>query len=96
MKTLGRVYNNGVTDRQAQHDLKKIKYLVQKINKSFLSGMTKVWVLLLAMIGWPLMIYKIPLSWVESVEAYFNGYLCEWLVVSKNTLHKICENTGFH
>ena len=47
----------------------------------------KVWVyqkLLLAMIGWPLMIYEIPLSWVESVETYLNGYLCKWLGVSKN------------
>ena len=47
----------------------------------------KVWVyqkLLLAMIGWPLMIYEIPLSSVESVETYLNGYLCKWLGVSKN------------
>ena len=47
----------------------------------------KVWVyqnLLLAMIRWSLMICKIPLSWVEYVEAYLNGYLCKWLGVSKN------------
>ena len=47
----------------------------------------KVWVyqnLLLAVIGWPLMIYEIPLSWVESVEAYLNGCLGKWLGFSKN------------
>ena len=37
--------------------------------------------LLLAMTGWPLMIYKIPLSWVESVVAYLNGCLRKWLVL---------------
>ena len=35
------------------------------------------------MIGWPLMIYKIPLPWVESVVAYLNGYLRKWLVLVK-------------
>ena len=88
MKTLGRVYNSSVTDRQAQDDLKKkIKELVQKIDKSLLTVIMKVWMyqnLLLATIGWPLMIYEIPLSWVESVEAYLNGYLRKWLGVSKN------------
>ena len=64
LKTLGRVYNSSVTDRQAQHDLKKIKEFLQKTDKLLLTGIMKVWVyqnLLLAMIGWPLMIYKIPL-----------------------------------
>ena len=88
MKTLGRVYNSSVTDRQAQDDLKKkIKELVQKIDKSLLTVIMKVWMyqnLLLATIGWPLMIYEIPLSWVESVQAYLNGYLRKWLGVSKN------------
>ena len=32
---------------------------------------------------WP-MVYEIPLSWVESVEADLNGYLCKQLGVSKN------------
>ena len=66
---------------------KKIKELVQKIGKLLLTGIMKVWVyqnLLLAMIGWPLMICRIPLSWVESVEAYHNGYFCKWLGASKN------------
>ena len=88
LKTLGRVYNSSVTDRQAQDDLKKkIKELVQKIDKSLLSGIMKVWVyqnLLVGIIGWPLIIYEIPLSWVESVDAYLNGYLRKWLGVSKN------------
>lgn len=35
------------------------------------------------MIRWPLMIYEIPLSWVESVKAYLNGHLRKWLGVSK-------------
>ena len=69
LKTFGRFYNNSVTDRQAQDDLKKIiKELVQKIEKSLLTGIMKVRVyqnLLLAMIGWPLMICTIPLSWVD-------------------------------
>ena len=39
------------------------------------------------MTEWPLMIYKISPSWVESVETNLNGYLCKWLDVSKNILN---------
>ena len=88
LKTLGRIYNNSVTDKIAREDLrKKIIDLVQKLDKSLLTGIMKVWVyqnLLLAMIGWPLMIYEILLSWVEAVETYLNSYLRKWLGVSKN------------
>ena len=87
LKPLGRIYNSSVTDRQAQDNLKKkIKELEQKIDKLLLTGIMKVWVhqnLLLAMTGWPLIIYEIPLSWVESVEAYLSGYLCIWLGANK-------------
>ena len=66
MKPLGRVCNSRVIDRQAEGDLKKkIKELVQKIDKSLLAGIMKVRVypnLLLAIIGWLLMIYEIHLS----------------------------------
>ena len=79
LKTLGRIYNSSVTDKTAREDLrKKIIDLVQKLDKSLLTGIMKVWVyqnLLLAMIGWPLTIYEIPLSWVEAVETYLNSYL---------------------
>ena len=91
LKTLGWVCNSSVTDRQAEDDLKKkIKELVQKIDKSLLAGIMKVWGyqnLLLAIIGWPLMIYEIPLSWVESVETYLNEYLRKWLGFSENMSH---------
>ena len=58
----------------------------------------KVWLyqnLLLAIIGWLLRIYEIPLSWVESVEAYLNGYLRKWLGVSKNmsSVSFYCDET---
>ena len=88
LKTLGRSFNSSVTDRQAQDDLKKkIKDVVQKIGKPLLTAIFKIWAyhnLLLAIIVWPLMIYKIRLSWVESVGAYLNVYLHKWLGVSKN------------
>ena len=41
LKTLERVYNSSVTDRQAQDNLKKIMELVQKIDKSLLTGIMK-------------------------------------------------------
>ena len=72
LKTLGRVYNSGVTDWHRT-----------------ISVIMKAWVyqnLLLAVMRWPLMIYEIPLSRVESVEAYLNGYLRKWLGVSKKHL----------
>ena len=36
------------------------------------------------MVGWPLMVYEITLSWLESVEAYLNGYLLKLLGFGKN------------
>ena len=47
------------------------------------------------MIGWPLMIKEIPLSWVESVETYLDGYLRKWLGVSKNmsNVSLYCDET---
>ena len=88
LKTLGRIYNSSVTDTIARKDLrKKIVDFVQKLDKSLLTGIMKVWAyqnLLLAMIGWPLMIHEIPLSRVEAVEIYLNSYLRKWLGVSKN------------
>ena len=99
-RTLEKVYNSSVTDRQAQDDLKmkKMKELVQKIDKSLLTDITKVWMyqnLLLAMIGWPLMIYETSLSWVKSVETHLNGCLCKWLSVTKNmsNMSLYCDET---
>ena len=66
-KTLGRVYNISVTDRQAQDDLKKIKQLLQKTDRLLLTDIMKEWVyhnLLLAKIGRPLIIYEnLYLGW---------------------------------
>ena len=99
MKPLGRVCNSSVTDRQAEDDLKKkIKELVQKIDKSLLAGIMKVRVypnLLLAIIGWLLMIYEIHLSWGKSAKACFNGYLRKWLGVSENmsNVSLYCDQT---
>ena len=63
-----------------------------------LTGIMKVWVyqnFLLMTIGWLLMIYEIPLSWVKSVEAYLNGYLHKLLDVSKNmsNVSVYCDET---
>ena len=71
---------------------------MQTIYKSLLAVIMKVWVyqnLLLAMIGWALMIYEIPLSWAESVEAYLYGCLCKWLDVRKNmsNVSLYCDET---
>ena len=43
LKTLGRIYNSSATDKGASEDLKKkITDLVQKLDKSLLSGIMKV------------------------------------------------------
>ena len=41
------------------------------------------------------MICEIPLSWMESVEAYLNGYLRKWLGVSKSmsNVSLYCDKT---
>lgn len=88
VKALGRIIDGSLSDRKQKAELEeKIVEGLKMLDKSDLYGMMKVWSyqhLLLPRISWKLMIYEIPLSWVEVIEPKINKYLRKWLGISKN------------
>ena len=87
VKTLGRVYDGALSDRNAKEELAaKIKEGLRTIDKSYLTGIMKLFTyqsIFLPRICWPITIYEIPMSWVEKFEKHISVYLRKWLGVSK-------------
>ena len=55
---------------------------LHKLDKSFLRGTSKVWILqflLLPQVRWLIMIYDIPLSFVEKLEQRISRFIRKWL-----------------
>ena len=88
VKSLGRVIDGSLTDRKSKNELfVKVKDGLKIIDRSFLTGIQKLFTyqnLFLPRIGWPLMIYEIPFSWVENVEKKVNVFLRKWLGVNQS------------
>ena len=88
VKSLGRVIDGTLTDRKSRKELfLKVKEGLKTIDKCYLSGIQKLFTyqnLFLPRIGWPLMIYEIPFSWVENVEKKVNVFLRKWLGVNRS------------
>ena len=83
VKSLGRWYSGTLSDRsqgvaimqQAEHGLKAI-------DRTKLPGKHKIWCLQFALyprLAWPLTIYEVALSRVESIERTCNTYIRKWL-----------------
>ena len=93
IKTLGRVIDGSLTDRKSKHELHQKAFDGLKIiDKSHLTGVMKVFTyqnILLQRLCWPLMIYEIPLSWVERMEQRIDVFLRKWL-----GLHKSLSNVA--
>ena len=88
VKTLGRIYDGNLSDRQAKIDLGvQIKSCLRTVDKSLLAGVMKLFTYqhtLLPRVSWPIMIYDVAMSWVEKYERSINVSLRKWLGVSKN------------
>ena len=88
LKTLGRFYDASITDEESRNSLKhKLLDGLRTIDKSKLSGFMKVWTLqhlLLPKVQWQLMLYDIPLSWVQKLEQTVSKHIRKWLGVSRN------------
>ena len=59
---------------------------MKAIDKALVTGVMKIWIyqhMLLQRISWMMMIYEIPVSWIENLEVSANGYLRKWLGVNK-------------
>ena len=88
LKTLGRWYDPQVCDKWFRKDLKKkLVDGLKSLNRSHARGAMKLWALhhiLLQQVRWDLMIYELPISFVEKLETSVSVYIRRWLGVSRN------------
>ena len=88
LRTLGRVYDSSISDRRCKGELKvKVAGGCKMLNKSHARGYMKLWALhhiFLPQVRWDLMIYEIPVSFVEKVGWTISKYIRRWLGISKN------------
>ena len=87
VRSLGRMINHTLSDKEQKEALEEgIGDAIKKLDKSDLAGTMKVWgyqFMLLATVSWKLMIYELPMSWVEGMERRINKWLRKWLGISK-------------
>ena len=82
VKSLGRVYDAAMKDTAQVVDVKrKTQEDLEKIDRSVLQGKFKLWIfqfVLLPKLLWPLLVYDVPTSAVEALEAKVSKYLRKW------------------
>ena len=99
VKTLGRLIDGSLEDRKSRDELYlKVQDGLKCINKSYVTGFMKIFCyqsVFLPRICWPLVIYEIPLSWVEGLEAKINIWLRRWLGLhrSLSNVALFCQKT---
>ena len=85
VKSLGRLYAFTLTDRHRRVEVQRTALEgLHAIEKSELPGKLKAWCFhhgLLPRLLWPLQIYEISLSRVETIQQHINKYLRKWLGV---------------
>ena len=85
VKSLGRWYDSSMKDtKRGQEALEMATEGLAAINKCGLQGKFKVWCLqfmLIPKLLWPLLVYEIPSSTVETMEAKINKFTRKWLGV---------------
>ena len=85
VKSLGRLYVFALTNRHRGVEVERTALEgLHAIEKSELSGKLKAWCFqygLLPRLLWPLQIYEISLSRVETIQQHINKYLRKWLGV---------------
>ena len=85
VKSLGRLYKLPLTDRHWGTELEKTTSdSLKMIDKVDLPGKLKVWLYqhgLLPRLMWPLQVYEVTLTRVETIQQHINKYLRKWLGV---------------
>ena len=85
VKSLGRWYDSSLKDtKQGKETMKTLEEGLQTIESCGLPGKYKIWCLqfmLIPKLLWPLLIYDICTSTVETMEAKINKYTRKWLGV---------------
>ena len=84
---MGKTFNSSLKDTAAnQKTIKDLEEWLTKINKSGLPGRFKAWLFqhaVLPQILWPLLIYDIPITTVESLERAISNRLRRWLGLAR-------------
>ncbi|XP_053389443.1 uncharacterized protein LOC128552430 [Mercenaria mercenaria] len=83
IKCLGKWFDSTLTDKGSQERLREqVHDGLQKISKTELPGKFKAWMFqhgLLPRLVWPLMVYEVPISLIETLEQTVSKYLKRWL-----------------
>ena len=96
VKYLGKQYNSTLTEReQIEETAKELKRSLTRIERCKVPGRYKAWMIqhmVLPRILWPLTIYNIPASKVETMQRLITAKLKKWLGIPK-TLSVACMYT---
>ena len=83
VRFLGKWMDDTISDKGGSNSLElQIDAGLEKLDKSHLLGVNKVWVLqflLLQQVRWTIMIYDIPISVVEKLEKHISKFIQRWL-----------------
>ncbi len=83
VKRLGKLFDSSLKDSAAiQNSNKELGAWLTKVDKSGLPGRFKAWIYqhsILPRVLWPMLIYAVPMTTVESLERKISGFLRKWL-----------------
>lgn len=83
VKSLGKVFNSSLRDADALQQTKaELTSWLAAIDKSGLPGKFKTWIYqhgVLPRLLWPLLVYEVPMSTVETLERTISQFLRRWL-----------------
>ncbi|XP_075904972.1 uncharacterized protein LOC142903304 [Nelusetta ayraudi] len=83
VKSLGKTFDCSLRDSVSiQITIKELETWLAAVDKSGLPGKFKAWIYqhgVLPRVLWPLLVYKVPLSTVETLERKIRGYLRRWM-----------------
>ena len=88
IKYLGKEYNYSLTDQQQMDEtLERLKRGVKRIDRTFIAGKNKCWIvqnMLIPRLMWPLTIYNFPQTKVEIIQRKITAHLKKWLGIPKS------------
>ena len=83
VKSLGKTFNSSLKDTSSVKQLRiELREWLSAIDKTGLPGIYKAWIYqhgVLPRLLWPLLIYEVPLTAVESLERAISQFLRRWL-----------------
>lgn len=88
VESLGKIFNSTLKETAAvQSEGKELKRWISAVDKSGLPGKFKEWIYqhgILPRLLWPLLIYEVPITTVESFERNITQFLRGWLGLPKS------------